>query len=129
MLKKRNPQSVIKPMSQYAQAVEVPPGLRTLHVSGQIGIAPDGTVREGFEAQSEQALANVLAIVADAGMSVDDLVKLTIFVTRAEDVPAYRAVRDRLLENRATASTLVVVAALAAPELLVEIEAIAAARA
>lgn len=127
MLKKRNPDGVIKPMSRYVQAVEVASGMRTLHVSGQIGVAPDGTVQDGFATQTEQAFRNVLSILGDAGMGLQNLVKVAVYVTRAEDVPAYREVRDTVLEGTETASTLVVVAALAAPELLVEIEAVAAA--
>lgn len=126
MLKRRNPSAVVQPMSCYAQAVEVPPGARSLHVSGQIGVASDGTVQRGFRAQAEQAFRNVIAILEDAGMGVEDVVKLTVFVTRADDVPEYREVRDAMLEGVRTASTLIVVAGLATPELLVEIEAVAA---
>jgi 2-iminobutanoate/2-iminopropanoate deaminase len=59
-------------------------------------------------------------------MGLDDVVKVNVFLTRPEDVPLYRTVRDEALEGRRPASTLLVVAALASPRLRVEIELIAA---
>jgi 2-iminobutanoate/2-iminopropanoate deaminase len=55
------------------------------------------------------------------------LVKVTAYVTRADQVANYRDVRDRVLDGVEVASTLVVVAALATPEWVVEIDAVAAA--
>ena len=60
-------------------------------------------------------------------LEVGDLVKVTVFLTRAEDTPLYRQVRDRMLEGAEPASTLLIVKGLASPDFLVEIEAIAAA--
>ena len=75
----------------------------------------------------EAAWSNVLAVLAAAGMSAGDLVKVTAFLTRPEDTPLYRQVRERMLEGAEPASTLLIVQALASPEWLVEIEAVAAA--
>jgi 2-iminobutanoate/2-iminopropanoate deaminase len=61
-----------------------------------------------------------------AGMSPANLIKVTVYITRASDVGQYRTVRDSMLGQVNTASTLVVVAGLADPRLLIEIEAIAA---
>ena len=79
------------------------------------------------EAQLEQAFDNVFAVLREAGMDRDHLVKLTVLLTRKDDIGLYRTVRDRLLEGREVASTLLVVAGLASPDFLVEIEAVAAA--
>jgi enamine deaminase RidA (YjgF/YER057c/UK114 family) len=76
--------------------------------------------------QMELAWDNLLAVLADAGMSVTDLVKVDGFITRAEMVPLYRQERERRLAGHASASTLVIVAGLAGPNLLVEIQAVAA---
>jgi enamine deaminase RidA (YjgF/YER057c/UK114 family) len=121
------PANVAAPFSRYAHAVLVPERHRWLHVSGQVGVRPDGSLAAGAEAQLEAAFRNLLAVLDAAGMGPDDLVKLTVFLVRPEDVGVYRAVRDRSLDGREVASTLLVVAGLASPELLVEIEAVAAA--
>jgi len=123
-----NPPTVAKPFSRYSQAVAVPAGSRWLHISGQVGATPDGTILEGFEAQAKQCWANILAILAADGMGVEDLVKATIFVTRADadTVAASRRIRDDALKGAQPASTFLVIAALARPDLLIEIEAVAA---
>ena len=79
-----------------------------------------------FEAQATQCWRNVKAVLAAAGMGVENLVKCTHFVTRAEDVAAYGKIRARELGEARPASTLLVISALARPGLLVEVEAIAA---
>ncbi len=126
MLSKHNPTTIAAAFSNYSLAVEAPAQARWLHVSGQVGVAPDGSLAEGAEAQMETAFRNVLAILGSAGMGPHDLVKVTVFLTRSEDVGLYRGVRDRMLAGATPASTLLVVAALANPDWLVEIEAIAA---
>ena len=77
----------------------------------------------------ETAWSNVLAVLAAAGMGPRDLVKVTVFLTRPEDTPLYRQVRERMLEGAEPASTLLIVQGLASPDWLVEIEAVAAAEA
>jgi enamine deaminase RidA (YjgF/YER057c/UK114 family) len=123
---KRNPAKVAPPDGRYTHAIEVPAGARWLHVSGQIGTAPDGAVPSGFDAQVENCWRNLLAILADAEMGLDDLVKVTVFLTRHENVAAYREARDRVIGDARPASTLVVVTSLVRPEWLCEIEAVAA---
>jgi len=127
MLKPHNPKTVAPPFSRYSLAVEAPAGARWLHISGQVGVKPDGTVVQGVEGQIEAAWANVLAILEACGMTPDNLVKVTVFLTRPEDTPLYRQVRDRMLKTARPASTLLIVKGLASPDWLVEIEAVAAA--
>jgi enamine deaminase RidA (YjgF/YER057c/UK114 family) len=126
MLKYLNPPTVVKPFSRYSQAVEAPANSRWLHISGQVGATPDGTILKGFEAQAKQCWINIAAILAAGGMGVEDLVKVNILVTSAEHVGASRAIRDAALRDAQPASTFLVVAALAHPDLVVEIEAVAA---
>ena len=126
MSKRLNPPTVVKPFSRYSQAIEVPANARWLHISGQVGATPDGTILKGFEAQAKQCWANIIAILAAAGMGVEDLVKANIFVTSADVVAASRKIRDEALQGAEPASTFLVVAALAHPDLVVEIEAVAA---
>jgi 2-iminobutanoate/2-iminopropanoate deaminase len=126
MHKHLNPPTVVKPFSRYSQAVEVAANARWLHISGQVGATPDGTILKGFEAQAKQCWANIIAILAAAGMGVEHLVKANIFVTSADIVGASRKIRDEALKGAEPASTFLVVAALAHPDLVVEIEAVAA---
>ena len=127
MLRKHNPGAIAPAFSRYSLGVEVPAQARWLFVSGQVGVEPDGGFADGPEAQMEAAWRNVLAILESAGMAPGDLVKVTAYLTRAEDTALYREVRDRMLGGAEPASTLIVIAALAHPDWLVEIEAVAAA--
>jgi enamine deaminase RidA (YjgF/YER057c/UK114 family) len=122
-----NPEGVHAPASRYAHAALVEGASRRLVVSGQVGVAPDGTVAPGAEAQVDQALANLGTILAAHGMGVTDIVKMTVFLTDAALVGAWRARRTAWLGEHAPASTLLVVAGLADPRFLVEVEAEAAA--
>jgi len=126
MNKQHSPAGIAAPFSRYSHGVEVAPGARWLTISGQVGVAPDGRLAEGAEAQMAQAWANIFAILESAGMDAGDLVKVTAFLTRREDLTAYREVRDRLLGAARPASSLLFVAGLASSDWLVEIEAVAA---
>jgi 2-iminobutanoate/2-iminopropanoate deaminase len=117
-----NPKTVARPTSRYAQAVQVQAGER-LVISGQIGITPEGTVLAGYEAQAEQAWANILELLAAAGMGVEHLVAIRVYDVWPGEVATYRAIRDRVLGGHLVAATYVIVAGLAAPNLLTEIEA------
>ncbi len=126
MLKIHNPASIAAPISRFHHGVEVPSPATLLYISGQVGVRPDGRLAEGPRPQIEQAWRNVLAIVDSAGMVPSDLVKVTAYLTRMSDVDVYRDVRNQLLPDITTASTLLIVAGLAYPSWLVEIEAVAA---
>jgi enamine deaminase RidA (YjgF/YER057c/UK114 family) len=127
MLKVHNPRTVAAPFSRYSHGVEATAAARWLHISGQVGVAPDGTVRRGAEAQIEQAWRNVLAILETAGMRPRNLVKVTTFLTDRAHLQTSREIRDRMLQGAEPASTLLIVSGLASAEWLVEIEAMAAA--
>jgi enamine deaminase RidA (YjgF/YER057c/UK114 family) len=127
MLKALNPANIAPPAGKYQHAVEVPAAARTLFISGQIGLRPDGKLAHGIEAQADAVWANLKAILAEAGMTYADLVKVTIYLVDAADIVPSRAARDRALGPvRPPASTLAVIKALASPDYLIEIEAIAA---
>lgn len=126
MLNFLNPPSAPPPFSRYSQMVSAPFGCRWLHISGQVGCDRQHQTAEGFEAQAELAWGNLVACLEANGMSVQDLVKVNVMLTRATDVPASRVVRDRMLQGAQPASTLVIVAGLASPAWLIEVEGIAA---
>jgi len=81
-----------------------------------------------MEAQTRQVFRNLGTVLAAAGASFGDLVKLTFFVRDVTSLAAIRSVRDEFVDTAdPPASTLVEVSRLAAPDLLIEIEAVAVA--
>jgi enamine deaminase RidA (YjgF/YER057c/UK114 family) len=126
MNRKLNPSSIAPPGGRYTHAIEVAPGARWLVVSGQVGVAPDGSTPGDIGGQTENCFRNIAAILADAGMSLADVVKITVFLTSEADIADFRAARDRMIGEALSASTLVVVSRLVRPEWRVEIEALAA---
>jgi len=126
MSKVHNPANVAPPASRYSQGVEVE-ATRWLHISGQVGVKPDGTLAGGTEAQMVECWRRIFKLLDSADMARENLVKVTAYLTNANDIGLYRVVRDRMLDGFETASTLVIVAGLADPNWTVEIEAIAAA--
>ena len=129
MITLHNPDGVVAPASFYSQAAEVGPGRRWLHISGQVGAAPDGTLAEGFEAQNAQVWRNIAALLAAAGMTMANLVIVRALLVDRAHLAAYRTIRDRHLGGHRAASTLLIVAGLADERWLIEIEALAAAQA
>ncbi len=121
-----NPPSVAPPFGKYSQCAEVEAGARLLYVAGQVGVRPDGTLAQGIDAQAEQALANIVAILAANDMGPEHIVKLTTCPIRADFVTPYREARARVLGEHEPPNTLLVVHSLANPEWLIEIEAVAA---
>ena len=110
----------------YAQAVEVEGARRFLFISGQVPVAADGTLPDGFRAQCSQAWRNVEAQLRAAGMGLDDLVKVTTFLADRGDATENRRVRQEVLGDRSPALT-VIVTGIFDERWLVEIEAVAAA--
>ena len=99
-----------------------------LYISGEVGVRPDGTVPEGIDDQADACWQNICAILADAGMTVSDLVKITTYLVRAEDLAAAGRARARYFGDARPGSATIIVKALVKPEWLIEIEAVAAAR-
>jgi enamine deaminase RidA (YjgF/YER057c/UK114 family) len=122
---RHNPTAIAPPLGAYSNGVSAPAGGRWLYVAGQVGVAPDGSLPSSIAAQAEQAWCNVEAVLSDAGMGIDDVVRFTHYLVDADDVAAYGAVRAAHLGAARPASTLLIVAALARPEWRVEIDAVA----
>jgi 2-iminobutanoate/2-iminopropanoate deaminase len=121
-----NPPTVRAPGSRYSHAALVAGESRRLVISGQVGVEPDGNVPATGEGQIAQAYANLRAVLEAHGMGIADVVKTTAFLTDRALIPTYRAARDLVFAAHAPASTLLVVAGLADPRWVVEIEAEAA---
>ncbi|HXQ52018.1 MAG TPA: RidA family protein [Stellaceae bacterium] len=118
--------TTVAPPTGYSHGVELGAGARVLYVAGQVGVAPDGSVAKDIRGQAEQAWKNIVNVLAAAGMELKDLVKVNHYITRKEDIAAYREVRAKMLGNHQPASTLLVISALAREDFLVEVEAVAA---
>ncbi len=118
--------SVASQIGKYSDAVEVPPNARWLYTSGTPGLALDGHLRGDIKGQAEIAWSHIINMLKQADMDVGDLVKVTHYLLRAEDIPAYIQVRTKFLGDARPASMLLIVPALVKPNFLLEIEAIAA---
>lgn len=118
-----NPAGVHDTGGRYSHAALIAGGARRLVISGQVGTAPDGTILPAGEDQIRQALANLGAILAAHGMTPANIVKLGVFLTDRALIPAWRAERGRLLGAHVPASTLLIVAGLADPRFVFEVEA------
>lgn len=124
MLKKFNPPSV--PASPVlSQGVEASGIQRIVFVSGQVGVRSDGTVPDDIAEQTRLAIANLNAVLAEGGMTAEDIAKYTIYLTDAALIGPFMEAGGGTLPAPPPAATLLIVKALAAPNLLVEIEAIA----
>jgi len=118
-----NPGTITAPASNYSPGILVPAGGRRLVISGQIGMTKEGKVLDGMDAQLRQSWKNLLEVLKAGGMAHTDLVKVTTFVTDRTSVGLVRQVRDEFMAGHRPASTFLVVAGLAMPELFCEIEA------
>lgn len=121
-----NPSDIAAPIGAYSHGVLAKAGAATLQVSGQVGIALDGTVPEDAAAQSAIVWTNLKAILRDAGMGVEHITKMTAYLTDPADLAAYGAARSAVLGDHRPASTLLYVSALVKPELKVEVDIVAA---
>ncbi len=122
------PEAIAPPFARYVHGVEVPAGARLVFTSGQLGRDPSGTVPEGAEAQADICFSNIDAILAEAGATRRDVIKISAFVTDRKHMAGYMTARDRWMGETppAYASTLLIVSGFTLPEYLTEIEVIAA---
>jgi len=119
---------VAKHIGLYSDAIESTAGLRWLHTSGTPGLMDSGDIPTDIESQSALACQHILAMLKRADMSTADLVKISQYLTRAEDIAPYLRVRSKVLGDVRPAGLLLIVSQLIRPEVLVEIEVIAARR-
>jgi 2-iminobutanoate/2-iminopropanoate deaminase len=117
-----NPSSIRAPFAQYSHAVEVTTPSRMVFASGQLGVLPDDRIPEDAEAQAVLCFENIKAILAEAGMTLADVVRFTAYVTDRAYFPVYGAVRSRYVAGNAFSSTLVIVSGFTRPEFKIEVE-------
>lgn len=117
---------VASQIGKYSDAVEADANLRWLFTSGTPGLPADGTLSDDITVQTKLAWQHVLRMLEKADMTVADIVKVTQYLTHAEDIKAYAKVRTEYLGDARPASMLLVISQLVWPEILVEVEVIAA---
>ena len=127
MLTIRNPQTIAPPAALYSHSVEIPPNARWLYLAGQVGVKPDGTIPESLEEQDEQIWKNVICVLEDAGFCVEDIVKLNVLSTDPDGKSTHMKHRAKYLnDDHIPASTWANISSLATPQILIELEVIAA---
>jgi enamine deaminase RidA (YjgF/YER057c/UK114 family) len=121
-----NALSAPQPAGGYSQAIEIEGLQRLLFISGQIPETVAGEVSADFPAQARLAWRNVIAQLHAAGMSVANLVKVTVFLSSRDYALANREIRQEVLGSHAPALT-VIITGIFDEKWLLEIEATAAA--
>ena len=117
---------IAKQIGAYSDAIETKSNLRWLYTSGTPGLSEAGDLPKDISGQAELAWQHILKMLKQADMAPTDLVKVTQYLTRAEDIQAYGKVRSRILGDVRPAFMLLVIPQLVRPEFLIEVEAIAA---
>jgi enamine deaminase RidA (YjgF/YER057c/UK114 family) len=125
-----SPGALPAPMG-YSHVVSIPAGSRLVWTAGQVPIDADGVAAPAgdWEAQARLVFENLGHALTAGGAAWSDVVKLTIFVVDTAGLPTIRSVRDEYVDtSRPPTSTLIQVAALFRPDILLEVEAVAAVR-
>jgi enamine deaminase RidA (YjgF/YER057c/UK114 family) len=125
MIRRWSPDGLAPPIGKYSHLAQVPTGHELVVISGRALAGPDA------ESQTSAALANIEKLLDSIGAGPQHLVKLFAMLSSTEHLAGYRtALQERLAtwypSGDRPAHSLIVVAALAAPELTVEIEAMVA---
>ena len=115
------------PKNSYAlRSVEIPPGSRILFISGQVGTDDSGHTPPDADGQADIMYGRVVQCLKDAGMAVEDVVKTNLYMVNPGDIGAILKAGKKHFGGHTQAGTLVYVKALARPEYLMELEAVAA---
>jgi len=111
----------------FSQAWRIDDGRSVIFVSGQAAISAEGEVVApgDFEAQTRQTVENLRTVLEASGASLEAIVKLTVFLTDIANVRDYGRIKAKFIQGPQPASSAVGVSALALPEMMIEIEAIA----
>lgn len=123
-----NPVSLVKPLSKYSHGTKITlSDCAIIFTTGQIAVDKSGKVIAPGDAkkQSEFVFEEIKAILENAGASMKDIVKATIFVTDMKYFPHVAEVRNKYLDEEPPASTFVEVKSLIKDGCVVEVEAIA----
>ena len=116
-----------RPVANYKMATRMEGG-RLLYIAGQVARDAEGNVLApgDIRTQAREVFQNVQRVLQAAGGDLPDLLKMTTYITRREDVPTVAEIRQQFIPGELPASTLIVVSRLAQPDLLIEVEGMAA---
>jgi enamine deaminase RidA (YjgF/YER057c/UK114 family) len=106
--------------------VVIPAGQKLVFLSGQLGIDAEGAVPPDCAGQARLAFDNIAAVLREAGLGLEHIVRINAFVSGREHLKPYMDVRNTLFAEPLPASTLMIVAGFARPEFFIEIETVAA---
>ncbi len=120
-----SPAALHPPFGRYSPGMLIEGVSDLLLLSGLLGIRPDGSIPESVEEQTAVILESIDASLREVGLARSDLLRLSTFITEADDRLPYMRLRDAWVADPPPASTLIVVKALALPAFKIEIEAIA----
>jgi 2-iminobutanoate/2-iminopropanoate deaminase len=132
MIRRWSPGGLAAPVGQYSHLAAVPADHELVFISGQVGLTEDGTLAgPDGESQTRQAFLNIATLLDSLGAGPANLVKLLTMVSAREHLAGSRAAREKIFaawypDGDWPAHSLMVVDSLAAPELTVEIEGVAA---
>lgn len=112
--------------AKYSMGLVAPPG-RLVFISGQTALDTDGNIvgAGDCDLQCRHALANIRTLLEEAGGSMNNVVKISTFITNIDNFDAFNTVRNEFFSDPYPTSTIVEISALGEPELLIEIEAVA----
>ena len=121
---------LLDPLAPRAKPVPFSMGVKvgdTIYVSGHVAQDANGEVvgKGDMAAQTRQVFANIEAVLAEAGATLEDVVKITTYITNMSAYAAFSAVRAELFPNAGMASATVAGAVLVSDDFMVEVEAIA----
>ncbi|MDB5586071.1 MAG: enamine deaminase RidA [Devosia sp.] len=120
------PPDIHPPFAPYSHGMSVPAGQQLVFVSGQLGIDAQGVVPVDCAGQARICFDNIAAVLREAGLGLEHVVRINAYVTGREHLSAYMGVRNGLFAEPYPASTLMIVSGFARAEFVVEIEAVAA---
>ena len=132
MIRRWNPPGVVPPVSLYSHLVSVPPDHEVLLIAGQFGLLPDGTLAGlDAETQTRQIFDNIEVLLASAGAGPEHLVRLCTMVAGTDHLEGSRMARHEVFarwypNGGYPANSLAVIVALGTPELVVQIDGMAA---
>ena len=116
-----------KPVANYKMGTRMEAG-RLLYISGQVAWDTSGNIvgKGDVRAQARQTFENLRQVLQAAGGDLNDLMKITTYITNIENFPAVAAARSEVFHGELPASTLIVVSSLFHPDFLIEVEGVAA---
>ncbi len=125
------PPQIIQPRSVHSTAgvgySHVARTGNTLYIAGQVALDKNGVLvgKGDIEAQARQVYTNLLAILEEFGGGLQNIAKLTTYLTDRAHLAGFRIVRNQILKDPFPPNTLVFISGLAQPDYLIEIEAVA----